>query len=136
MGWGIAMDYLKTEGMSPTKTVKLSQGIACFGSAVFIIILELHKRDSLWYYSNDYVYVNLILLFLLGIFLSISSSGYLTALASIAPSYTGFIASAVFVLEIIGEYVSSLIISHLYDMVGPFINYIFLKYIFRIHQEK
>jgi len=107
------MDNLKANGLCPTKAVKISQAVSCFGGAVLLLILELHIRSSLWHYvPEEDIYINLILLFLLGACLFISSSGYLTALASIAPSYSGFVASVVFVLQIIGAYLSSSFIIH------------------------
>ena len=130
------MDNLKANGLCPTKAVKISQAVSCFGGAVLLLILELHIRSSLWHYvPEEDIYINLILLFLLGACLFISSSGYLTALASIAPSYSGFVASVVFVLQIIGAYLSSSFIIHHNMVVRIFTNRLFLKLFSRMHQE-
>ena len=103
---------------------------------MLLLILELHIRGSLWHYvPKEDIYINFILLFLLGACLFISSSGYLTALASIAPSYSGFVASVVFVLQIVGAYLSSSVIIRHNMVVRNFTNALFLKLLSRMHQE-
>ena len=130
------MDNLKAKGLCPTKAVKISQAVSCFGGAVLLLILELHIRGSLWHYvPKEDIYISFILLFLLGACLFISSSGYLTALASIAPSYSGFVTSVVFVFQIIGAYLSSSVIIHHNMVVRGFTNGLFLKLLSRMHQE-
>lgn len=112
------MDYLRTRGFSHTLTVRISQAIASIGCP-FIFIAVNHWNIDMWHIIYDgSFYAHFILSVLTGICVSISSSGYLTSLASIAPSYTGFIASIVLILDNIQNYLSHFIMLYFYNKVS------------------
>ena len=118
IGWGITMDHLKTKGISNTATVRISQVVASIGCTLVLIGTNHWELDRWYENDTDSLFFHFALLSLLGICASISSSGYLTSVASIAPSYTGVIASIVYICENIGGYLPPFIILHLYNMVS------------------
>uniref|UniRef100_A0A7E4UR78 MFS domain-containing protein n=1 Tax=Panagrellus redivivus TaxID=6233 RepID=A0A7E4UR78_PANRE len=94
--WSIFIDNMKLKGLHPSVAVKISQSLTSYGTGIMLILIG--------YYSDcESPKLTLVLLILLGVFLSTATSGFFTAMVSMAPSYTGILTSISFIFAVTGR---------------------------------